>query len=231
MWCGLAGDHQVVTFGLSDAAQVRASAIVRDAEGVRFTLHTPSGDAPIELHLLGLHNARNALGAAAAAIVAGATLESIRAGLAQVRAVPGRLHACAGLRGEIVIDDSYNANPGAVKAAIDVLAEYAGVRQLILGNMAELGADAEQLHREVARYAAERGIEILWCVGPHALAQVDAFWRQSLNVRAKAFANNDVLIAELTSVAPATVLVKGSRSAGTETIVAALCGASAQGAH
>lgn len=231
LWRGLAGTHRVITFGLSDAAQVSASAIVRDADGVHFTLHSAIGEVAIELHLLGLHNVRNALSAAAAAIAAGATLESIRAGLAQVRAVPGRLHARTGLRGEIVIDDSYNANPGAVKAAIDVLAEYAGVRQLILGNMGELGADAEQLHREVARYAAEHGIEILWCVGPHALAQVETFWRHSRSVRAKAFADNDALIAELTSVAPAAVLVKGSRSATTETIVAALCGTSPEGAH
>lgn len=231
LWRGLAGSHRVITFGLNGAADVTASDIVRDANGVHFTLHSSLGEVAIELHLLGLHNVRNALGAAAAAIAAGATLESIRAGLAQVRAVPGRLNARVGLRGEIVIDDSYNANPGAVKAAIDVLAEYAGVRQLILGNMGELGPDAEELHREVAGYAAERGIEILWCVGPHALAQVETFWRQSQSVRARAFAHNAALIDELTSVAPAAVLVKGSRSASTETIVAALCGTSLEGAH
>jgi UDP-N-acetylmuramoyl-tripeptide--D-alanyl-D-alanine ligase len=172
---------------------------------------------------------RNALAAAAAAIAAGATLESIRAGLAQVRAVPGRLSACKGLRKQIVIDDSYNANPGAVKAAIDVLAEYTSPRQLILGNMAELGPQAETLHRDVARYAAEQGIEVLWCVGPYAHTQVDTFLKCGKNVSAKAFANNAALIAELSTVAPAVVLVKGSRSAGTEIIVAALCGDNHQG--
>ena len=122
---------------------------------------------------------------------------------------------------------------------IDERVSLAGKKVLDVGcgggilaeSMAELGADAEQLHREVARYAAERGIEILWCVGPHALAQVETFWRSSQSVRAKAFAHNAALIAELTSVAPAAVLVKGSRSASTETSVAALCGTSLEGAH
>jgi UDP-N-acetylmuramoyl-tripeptide--D-alanyl-D-alanine ligase len=231
LWRTLAGDHAIVTFGFGKDAMVTASGIERHANGVRFNLHSSAGDIFIELHLLGLHNVRNALGAAAAAIVAGATLESIRAGLAQMRAVPGRLALRAGRCGEIIIDDSYNANPGAVKAAIDVLAEYAGPRQLILGNMAELGSQAENLHRDVAQYAAAQGIEILWCIGPHAAAQIETFLRHSNSVSAQAFVDNAALIAALNTVAPAVVLVKGSRSAGTEVIVAALCGASHQGVH
>jgi UDP-N-acetylmuramoyl-tripeptide--D-alanyl-D-alanine ligase len=238
LWRQLAGSHRVITFGFSADAGVSASAIQRSASGVQFTLHTSIGDASIELQLLGLHNVRNALAAAACAIAAGGTLQSIRTGLAQVCAVPGRLQARQGVRGEIVIDDSYNANPGAVKAAIDVLAEYSGVRQLILGNMAELGPEAEELHRDVARYAREKGIDVLWCVGPHAAVQVEAFLEcgsaapHSKSVMAKAFADNAALIRELDTVAPAVVLVKGSRSAGTEVIVAALCGDhSREGAH
>ena len=236
LWRQLADTHRVITFGFDPSADVRASAVVRNAGGVAFTLHSPTGDIAIHLSLLGLHNVRNALGAAAAALAAGVSLETVRTGLAHLRAMPGRLYACSGARGQIVIDDSYNASPGAVKAAIDVLADYAAPRQLILGNMAELGAQAEFLHREVARYAAERGIDTMWCVGPHAAAQVEAFSQQigtpqNESVRARAFADNAALIAALDSAAAATVLVKGSRSAATETIVAALCGEAAGGMH
>lgn len=224
LWRRLAGNRRVMTFGLSGDAMVSAVNIERTADGVQFVLSSPIGATRITLNLLGQHNVRNALGAAAAAIAAGAPLAAIAAGLALVQAVPGRLRACQGLRGEIVIDDSYNANPGAVRAAIDVLAEYAGSRQLILGNMGELGPQSENLHGEVARYAAEKGIETLWCVGPHAPLQIKEFLRHSNSVSARAFVDNSSLIAALNTVAPNVVLVKGSRSAGTEIIVAALCG-------
>jgi len=225
LWRRLAGDRRVLTFGFDKAAMISASHIVRDAVGVRFTLHTPQGDASIAMNLLGAHNVRNALAAAAAAIAAGAELDQIRAGLAAVKSMPGRLHLCRGIRGERVIDDCYNANPGAVKAAIDVLAEYTGVRRLIIGNMAELGPTAEQLHRDVAAYAATRGIDELWCVGPYAPAQVDEYARHSASVRARAFADNAAVIdAYRAEQIPAVVLIKGSRSAAMEIIVAALCG-------
>ncbi len=232
LWRGLAGSHRVFTFGVDHNAMVSASDIMRDAAGVRFTLHTPNGDIAIAMPLLGAHNVRNALAAAAASIAAGLTLDQIRAGLAAVHAMPGRLYPCLGTHGESVIDDSYNANPGAVKAAIDVLAEYSGVRRLILGNMAELGPTSEQLHREVAGYAAERGIDELWCVGPHAPHQIETFAAKSgsststsMPARAQAFANNAALIAAYRQAQiPAVVLVKGSRSAAMENIVAALRG-------
>ncbi|MDB6061835.1 MAG: hypothetical protein JWM78_1938 [Verrucomicrobiaceae bacterium] len=248
LWRQLSASHRVISFGFNAAANISATAIERTGAGVRFLLRSPLGEVAVEMQLLGLHNIRNALAAAAAAIAAGATLADIRAGLGQVRAVSGRLNPLPGLRGEIVIDDSYNANPGAVKAAIDVLAECSGQRQLILGNMGELGPQAEALHREVAQYAAERGIDTLWCVGPFAQAQVEAFLQfgnavrhsksvsstsvSSKSVCAKAFADNAAVIAELNTITPAVVLVKGSRSAGTEVIVAALLGSdNAQGVH
>lgn len=244
LWRGLAGERRVITFGLNPAAAVTARSIVRSVDGTRFELLSPAGSVPIELRLPGLHNVRNALAAAAAAIVAGAPLAAIATGLAGLRPVPGRLQSRRGLHGEIVIDDSYNANPGAVRAAIDVLAEYPGVRRLLLGNMAELGPASAALHGEVAAYAAERGIDELWCVGPHAPLQADAFLaasgtissRHNSSVSARAFADNAALIAALaTAPVVAAALVKGSRSAGMEIVVAALCGSSdeapAGGAH
>ncbi len=233
LWRALADERRLLTFGLKNDAMVTARNIQRTTDGTRFELQGPAGNASIELHLLGLHNVRNALAAAAAAIAAGAPLAAIKAGLQHVRAVPGRLQARAGRGSEIVIDDSYNANPGAVTAAIDVLVEYPRPRRLILGTMAELGADAERLHIEVAAYAAERGIEELWCVGPFAQKQIQIFLARfnaatsSKNTPALAFDNNAALIAALSQHAiPATTLVKGSRSAGLEVVVAALCGGS-----
>jgi UDP-N-acetylmuramoyl-tripeptide--D-alanyl-D-alanine ligase len=237
LWRELAGERRSLTFGLNNDAMVTARNIQRTVAGTRFELQSPAGSALIELHLLGLHNVRNALAAAAAAISAGASLDAIKTGLQSVQAVPGRVHSRAGRTrangNEIVIDDSYNANPGAVKAAIDVLADYAQPRRLILGNMAELGADAEHLHIEVATYAAQRGIDELWCVGPFAPQQVREFLEQSKsnsaqNVKALAFENNGAIIAALSQesssqhLIPATTLVKGSRSAGLESVVAAI---------
>ena len=229
LWRELAGDRRLLTFGLNNDAMVTARHIQRSVNGTRFELQGPAGNAVIELHLLGLHNVRNALAAAAAAIAAGAPLAAIKNGLQSVQAVPGRLQARAGRGDEIVIDDSYNANPGAVKAAIDVLADYPQPRRLVLGNMAELGVDAERLHLEVAAYAAERGIDELWCVGPFASKQVQLFLSESKNADALAFANNAALIAALSqetasaqNAIPAATLVKGSRSAGLESVVAAL---------
>lgn len=232
LWRELAGERRLLTFGLKNDAMVTALNIQRTENGTRFELQSPAGSAVIELHLLGLHNVRNALAAAAAAIAAGAPLSAIKAGLRQVQAVPGRLQARAGRGSEIVIDDSYNANPGAVKAAIDVLAEYPQPRRLILGNMAELGVDAEALHIDVAKYAAASGIEELWCVGPFAQKQTQAFLAQQKNRKAQAFENNAAIIAALSKHSiPATTLVKGSRSAGLEVIVAALCGTSIAEVH
>lgn len=227
LWRELAGDRRLLTFGLRNDAMVTARNIVRTINGTRFELQGPAGNAVIDLHLLGLHNVRNALAAAAAAIAAGAPLSAIKTGLQSVQAVPGRLQARAGRAydcgQEIVIDDSYNANPGAVKAAIDVLADYPQPQRLILGNMAELGPDAERLHLEVAAYAAERGIDELWCVGPFASKQVQKFLSMSKYAGAIAFENNDEIISALPQHSiPATTLVKGSRSAGLETVVAAL---------
>jgi len=232
LWHRLAGKHAVLSFGLSAGALFTARSIAPFAEGVRFELVTPAGDIPVELHLLGQHNVRNALAAAAAASAAGASLEDIRRGLGLVRPVAGRLQARRGRLGNTVIDDSYNANPGAVKAAIDVLAEFPGRRRLILGNMAELGPSAGALHREVARYAAARGIDELWTVGPWAEAMAVEF-KQAGTASARVFADNDAVLAACQGADDSAdvVLVKGSRSAGLEVVVAVLCNDVAGGGH
>jgi len=222
LWRQQAGARRIVTFGFSEHADVTARAIVLSLEGTHFELNAPQGRIGIALNLLGRHNLRNALAAAAAALSVGASLNAVRDGLAGLLPVAGRLQPRRGLTGNTVIDDSYNANPGAVKAAIDVLAGYTGRRLLILGNMAELGPDSEALHRDVAKHAKLRGIEALWAVGPWAAAMVGEFASD-----ARAFENNAALIEQIrhTDTADA-ILVKGSRSAGMETVVAVLCGGS-----
>ncbi len=221
LWRRQAGSRDIVTFGFAAAADVSARDLRSDASGQQFTLVCAQGETEVTLPLLGRHNVRNALGAAAAAMAAGASLSAVRRGLALVEPVAGRLQLCRGLRGEAVIDDSYNANPGAVKAAIDVLAGFSGRRRLVLGNMAELGPDAEQLHVEVAEYARASGIDELFCVGPFAAQQAHAF-----GTGAQPFDDNGALLTALAQAAAVdAVLVKGSRSAGMEVAVQQLCGA------
>jgi UDP-N-acetylmuramoyl-tripeptide--D-alanyl-D-alanine ligase len=177
-----------------------------------------------------VHNVRNALAAAAAAIAIGIPLEAIRVALMGLQPVPGRLQTRRGVSGNIVIDDSYNANPEAMKAAIDVLVEYPGQRRLLLGNMGELGPESANFHRDVARYAAVSGIEECWFVGPHAQSQVDEVLRadgraSATNNRTRSFVDNATMIAACSEQPNVdAILVKGSLSAGMEIIVAALCG-------
>ena len=231
LWHQLAGSRRVLTFGLDAGATFSARAVTPVAEGLRFELVTPVGGVDVELGLLGQHNVRNALAAAAAAWAAGADLAAISAGLGRVRPVAGRLQPRRGRHGNTVIDDSYNANPGAVKAAIDVLAAYSGRRRLVLGNMAELGSSAGALHREVAVYAATRGIDELWSVGPWAQAMATEFKANGAGV-ARVFADNAAIVAACENADDAdVVLVKGSRSAGLEVVVAVLCDDVMGGGH
>jgi UDP-N-acetylmuramoyl-tripeptide--D-alanyl-D-alanine ligase len=229
-WQQMAGARRLVTFGLSAAAQVGARAIARSAAGVNFELVHGAQSISIALPLLGAHNVRNALAAAAAALALDVPLAAIRAGLESLQPAPGRLQSRRGSTGGIVIDDSYNSNPEAAKAAIDVLGEYTGRRRLLLGNMGELGPRAEQFHCDVARYAALSGIEQCWFVGPHAPAQVEEFARHGAAVKASAFADNAAaIVACQADPAVDAILIKGSRSAGMEAIVAALCGPAING--
>ena len=173
----------------------------------------------ISLAVPGRHNVTNALAAAAAAIAAGLSCEQVAAGLAAVAAEAGRLERRRIAGGVTLIDDSYNANPASVKAAIDVLMESDARRILVLGTMAELGGDSEALHAEVGRYARERGIEALWVTGAHTAAAAASFGAGS-----RSFDSREALAAAL-SVALRSgdvVLVKGSRSAGMESVVATL---------
>jgi len=216
---GLAGARRQLRFGLGQPADVRADILDARVDGSRFVLHTPQGDAEVALPLPGRHNVANALAAAAIALALDVPLATIVAGLQQASAVTGRLVRSAMPGGGTLLDDSYNANPGSMAAAIDTLALAGGERWLVLGDMAELGTDARALHAGIGARARERGIERLFAVGPLGAATVAAF-----GAGAQHFDDQPALIAALRAQlhAGVTCLVKGSRSAAMERVAAAL---------
>ncbi|HTC51251.1 MAG TPA: UDP-N-acetylmuramoyl-tripeptide--D-alanyl-D-alanine ligase [Steroidobacteraceae bacterium] len=220
---------RVLTFGLEPGAQFSAGAprTTIDATGfvTRFTLHAPQGSVPVELHLAGRHNLINALGAAAAASAAGLGLAEIARGLAAARAVPGRLQFKQAPSGAWIIDDSYNANPSSVQAAIQVLAQLDGQRWLVFADMGELGEYATETHRQVGLSAKAAGIERLFATGKLAQLAVETF-----GAGASWFTDTSSLAAglnaELSSIGSEAgavrMLVKGSRFNRLEHVVAAL---------
>jgi UDP-N-acetylmuramoyl-tripeptide--D-alanyl-D-alanine ligase len=226
-WRSVATARRVVTFGLHGGADFTAEnpqqAVERGEFATRFTLICPLGRAPILIKTGGAHNIVNALAAAAAAAAAGASLAEIAAGLADFRAVAGRLQLKAGLRGSWIIDDSYNANPSSVRAGLEVLRGLTGVKWLVLGDMAELGESSHDSHAHVGHYARDCGVTRLFAHGPLSSRAVETF-----GAGGEWFADTDSLTRRLTDeIAPAvTVLIKGSRINRLERVVQALTGAS-----
>ncbi|MDC7817262.1 MULTISPECIES: UDP-N-acetylmuramoyl-tripeptide--D-alanyl-D-alanine ligase [Pseudomonas] len=226
IWKTRAAGRQVLSFALDNsAADFHASDIGRDARGCpSFTLHSPKGVDRVQLNLLGTHNVANALAAAAAAHAMGVSLFGIVTGLNAVQPVKGRTVAQLSKNGMRVIDDTYNANPTSMCAAVDILAGFSGRTVLVLGDIGELGEWAEQGHREVGAYAAGK-VSALYAVGPMMAHAVAAFGEH-----ARHFASQADLIAALDVEQDpnTTILIKGSRSAVMENIVAALCGSSTE---
>jgi UDP-N-acetylmuramoyl-tripeptide--D-alanyl-D-alanine ligase len=218
-FAGLAGTRRTIRFALEHKADVGADIIEQRADGSRFVLSTPVGDAEVALALPGRHNVANALAAAAVALALEVPLETIVAGLQKAVPVAGRLRRIGMPGGWTLVDDSYNANPGSMAAAIDTLSLAAGERWLVLGDMAELGPEARALHAGVGARARERGIEHVFAVGPLAAAAVQAFGAGGEHFQDKA-----ALVAALQARLHegVTCLVKGSHSAGMDQVVAAL---------
>jgi UDP-N-acetylmuramoyl-tripeptide--D-alanyl-D-alanine ligase len=220
---------RVVTFGLSETANVRAYDIRRTVDDGGFTAHfklrSRSGTVAVELSLAGEHNVRNAACAAAAAQAAGALLSDVAGGLNGIRAVSGRLQFRRTSGGAWLIDDSYNANPSSVVAALDVLAALPGRRWMVFGDMAELGAQSAASHREIGVAARERGVERLYAFGELAALAAGTFSAgASSGQGAWCFTDGAALAAELNGALTAEVrlLVKGSRVNRLERVVAAL---------
>jgi UDP-N-acetylmuramoyl-tripeptide--D-alanyl-D-alanine ligase len=220
LWHRLAGSRPQLTFALQGAADVTADALWHDDHWA-LVLHTPAGSASLSLRLAGQHNVKNALAAAACALAAGTTLAAIQRGLESFEPVKGRSQLkAATLHGVRIalVDDSYNANPDSVRAAIDVLAAMHAPRLLLLGDMGEVGNRGPTFHAEVGAYARERGIDHLWCAGAMSVDAMRAFGSE-----ARHFADVPALIAAQHELpAAASVLVKGSRFMQMERVVQAL---------
>jgi UDP-N-acetylmuramoyl-tripeptide--D-alanyl-D-alanine ligase len=245
IWRAQAGARRTLTFALAvaegeprsttPAAAVAAMPADLEAEALwdaaalawQVRMRTPAGPLACHLHLPGAHNVRNALAAAACALAAGLDLGSIARGLGAFVPVTGRSQACAitwrGRRATLV-DDSYNANPDSVLAAIDVLATLPGPRWLVLGDMGEVGAQGPAFHAEVGTRARERGLEQVWCAGA-----LSAHAARAAGGSARHFDTVDGLLQALPQQAPeaGAILVKGSRFMRMERVVLALRAAAA----
>jgi UDP-N-acetylmuramoyl-tripeptide--D-alanyl-D-alanine ligase len=222
VWRALAGNRPTLSFALQGGADVSCHA-EWNADHWALMLHTPAGSTTLRLNVAGWHNVKNALAAAACALAAGCPLEAITRGLESFTPVKGRSQVKSYQRGGhavTLIDDSYNANPDSVRAAIDVLHNLPGPRWLVLGDMGEVGDQGPAFHREVGAYAHERGVERLWTVGEASRHAAQAFGA------ARHFATVPELIAALRDAPDCrAVVVKGSRFMKTEQIVAALLAA------
>jgi UDP-N-acetylmuramoyl-tripeptide--D-alanyl-D-alanine ligase len=211
--------RRLIRFGLEATADVTARDIVTDSEGSTFTLVMPDGDTRISLPLPGRHNILNALAAASLAFGAGASMQAIHDGLQAARSVAGRLVTHRLPSGATLIDDSYNANPGSLNAAIDTLSSAGGENWLVLGDMRELGADAQALHAEAGRRAKAAGLSRLFTLGELSAAAAQAF-----GPGAEHFQTHAELSAALgTALRPdVRVLVMGSRGSAMDRVVRAL---------
>jgi len=213
LWREMAGQHKVLSFGFAEGADVRIHASAREQA---FCLDTPAGRIETTLQVPGEHNLRNAAAATAAALALGVSTAAVARGLAAYGGSKGRLQAHPCILGATLIDDTYNANPDSVLAAIQVLAARPGKRILVLGDMGELGPDAAALHREVGERAGKAGIDRLLCLGEMSINSVQGFGRGAMH-----FERIEELLAEIEQALEpdTTVLVKGSRFMKMERVV------------
>ncbi|MCA3238720.1 MAG: UDP-N-acetylmuramoyl-tripeptide--D-alanyl-D-alanine ligase [Curvibacter sp.] len=224
LWRELAGARAQLSFAIADdasAADVTCASALWMGEGWQVCAHTPAGPLAYLLRVAGLHNVKNSLAATACALAVGVPLASIAQGLEAFEPVKGRSRALAlqlDGRALTLVDDSYNANPDSVRAAIDVLAGLPGPRLLVLGDMGEVGNEGPRFHSEVAAYARERGIDGLYTLGEqtvHGAAQFPG---------ARHFQDMDALNTAVLQALPSlsSVLVKGSRFMRMERVVRAV---------
>lgn len=219
-WENLAAPRPIIRFGLVNSADFTAKNIVLNEEGkTSFILVTPQGEVSVQLPLLGRHNIYNALTAAACALAIGASLEAIQQGLTTAKAVKKRLNVYSTEAGAKIIDDSYNATPTSVKAALETLANQPGETMLVLGDMKELGPDAAKYHHTIGKMAQQLGISKLFTYGELSVITAKSFGDQ-----ATSFTDQAILIQALKKILhpQMTVLIKGSRAMRMEHIVEAI---------
>jgi len=219
-WRQLSGSRRIITFGIDHPADVSAKNIHCNATGqAQFELTINNESVPIQLQLMGVHNVANALAAAAAGYALGLSIQAIQKGLGAALAEKRRLIEQPGAEGSAIIDDSYNANPLSMRAAIQLLAQRSGERILVIGDMRELGDKAAEYHQEIGAEAKSSGIQQLFCYGDLSRYAAHAFGK-----KAHFFADRDQLIQalKLQLNERVTVLIKGSNSMGMDQVVAAL---------
>ncbi len=222
LWASLAGARACLCFGEGALADIRLDAAHWAQGHWQARVQTPAGPLAFALHIAGRHNLRNALAAVASALAAGAPLAAIARGLEAFAPVKGRSRVFAariGGRALSVVDDTYNANPDSVRAAIDLLAELPGPHLLVLGDMGEVGDHGPQFHAEIGNYARQRGLLALLTLG-----------QQARGMGGQHFADVAALNAAVLAALPhvASVLVKGSRFMKMERVIEAITAGSQQ---
>ncbi len=224
LWQSMAGDRPCMRFSSNphSSAEVRLIAAHWQQDHWTLQAHTPAGELQTHLHIAGRHNVTNALAASACALAAGVSLAVIARGLQSFEPVKGRSRAlgvmCQG-RHITVVDDTYNANPDSVRAAIDVLSELPAPRLLVLGDMGEVGTQGPEFHQEVGAYAKDKKIEHLLCMGELAQHSATAYGASAVHV-ADIHALQQQVMAWLPSMG--SVLVKGSRFMKMERVIEAM---------
>lgn len=215
LWQSQAGNRTVVRFGMNSDADVRGEL----GDDGMLHISTANGDCVARWSLEGQHNVMNALAATAAALAAGASLNEVMAGLESVVPVSGRLESKAAINNAEVLDDTYNANPASLNVALDVLAERKNTCYLALGDMAELGDESVEFHKQAGERAREKGVQRLYAIGEYSRYAALAFGENGQH-----FPVQEELISQLREDLhkDVTLLVKGSRSAHMENVVAAL---------
>lgn len=216
-WFEQLTDKTVWTFSLENPLANFYASHIKMADVTTFKLHTPFGECEIQLPLIGLHNISNAIAASALAISVGASLDRIQQGLSILKPVKGRLFPIKLNQNQLILDDTYNANVGSMSAAINVLANQSGYKVLVVGDMAELGQDAQKYHQQIGELAKQQKLDCVVSVG-----QLSQFVSQSSEVghhfNDKQEATN-YIITLLRQYPNLTMLVKGSRSAKMEDVI------------
>ncbi len=215
LWKSLASKYQQITFGLEATADVTATYELNGSTS-HVKLKAPNGEVDFTLPASGLHNVRNALAASTAAIALNVSLQSIAEGLSGFAGAKGRLQQKQGKFDARVIDDTYNANPASMKAAVDVLSAREGKRFMVMGDMGELGADAGLMHAEIGSYAKQSGIDALFVLGDLSQEAVKAFGSGAQHFE-NAESLSDAVLNRMDKLT--TVLVKGSRFMRMERVV------------
>ena len=222
-WKSVAGTTKVVSFGMDGQSDVTAHSIktetISNAFATTFALVTTEGEIVVKLKLAGQHNVINALAATAACLALGTDLRLIKQGLESVRPVTGRLQPLVGRLGNIIIDDTYNANLASLKAGLDVLAGFTGKRWLVLGAFGELGSESSKMHEKMGELIKSCGVERLLAIGSDAQNTVKNFGKGAVFFDTQ---NDLIKVLKQELKGDEVILIKGSRAQRMESVVAAL---------